>query len=47
MLPFTVTVLPLYIIFRDLGWLDTFKPLIPTVQARNLEDPAYHDSWWP
>ena len=26
--PFTVTVLPLYIIFRDLGWLDTFKPLI-------------------
>ena len=28
MLPFTVTVLPLYIIFRDLGWLDTFKPLI-------------------
>jgi multiple sugar transport system permease protein len=28
MLPFTVTVLPLYIIFRDLHWLDTFKPLI-------------------
>jgi ABC-type glycerol-3-phosphate transport system permease component len=28
MLPFTVTVLPLYIIFRDLGWLNTFKPLI-------------------
>ena len=28
MLPFTVTVLPLYIIFRDLGWLDTLKPLI-------------------
>lgn len=28
MLPFTVTVLPLYIIFRDLGWLNTLKPLI-------------------
>ncbi len=28
MLPFTVTVLPLYIIFKDLGWLNTFKPLI-------------------
>jgi multiple sugar transport system permease protein len=28
MLPFTVTVLPLYIIFRDLNWLNTFKPLI-------------------
>ncbi len=28
MLPFTVTVLPLYLIFRDLGWLNTFKPLI-------------------
>jgi hypothetical protein len=27
--------------------MDTFKPLIPTVQAKNLEDPAYHDSWWP
>jgi len=27
--------------------MDTFKPLIPTAQARNLEDPAYHDSWWP
>jgi multiple sugar transport system permease protein len=28
MLPFTVTVLPLYIMFKDLGWLNTFKPLI-------------------
>jgi ABC-type glycerol-3-phosphate transport system permease component len=28
MLPFTVTVLPLYIIFKELGWLNTFKPLI-------------------
>jgi homogentisate 1,2-dioxygenase len=24
---------------------DTYLPLIPTAQAANLEDPAYHDSW--
>ncbi|MBA2718564.1 MAG: carbohydrate ABC transporter permease [Chloroflexi bacterium] len=27
MLPDTVTLIPLYIIFRDLGWLNTFLPL--------------------
>jgi homogentisate 1,2-dioxygenase len=27
--------------------MDCFKPLVPTQQALNLEDPAYHDSWWP
>lgn len=27
MLPATVTLIPLYIIFRDLGWLNTFLPL--------------------
>lgn len=25
--------------------LDTFEPLMPTAQAVNIEDPAYHDSW--
>jgi homogentisate 1,2-dioxygenase len=25
--------------------LDTYAPLLPTAQAVNLEDPAYHDSW--
>jgi homogentisate 1,2-dioxygenase len=24
---------------------DTFEPLVPTAQAANIEDPAYHDSW--
>jgi ABC-type glycerol-3-phosphate transport system permease component len=28
MLPAQVTMIPLFIIFRDLGWVDTFKPLI-------------------
>ena len=28
MLPFQVTVIPLYIIFRQLGWIGTFAPLI-------------------
>jgi multiple sugar transport system permease protein len=28
MLPSTVTLIPLYLIFKDLGWLDTFLPLI-------------------
>lgn len=28
MLPLTVTLIPLYLIFKDLGWLDTFLPLI-------------------
>lgn len=28
MLPNTVTLIPLYIVFRDLGWLNTFLPLI-------------------
>lgn len=27
MIPFQVTMVPLYLIFRDLGWIDTFKPL--------------------
>ncbi|MBA2720442.1 MAG: carbohydrate ABC transporter permease [Chloroflexi bacterium] len=27
MLPLTATLIPLYIIFRDLGWLNTFLPL--------------------
>ncbi|CAN5820347.1 homogentisate 1,2-dioxygenase [soil metagenome] len=27
--------------------MDCFKPLSPTVQAGNLEEPGYHDSWWP
>jgi len=27
MLPFQVTMVPLYLIFRNLGWVDTFKPL--------------------
>jgi len=27
MLPFAVTMIPLYILFRNLGWLNTFKPL--------------------
>ncbi len=25
--------------------VDTFKPLLPTAQAANLEDGAYHESW--
>jgi len=28
MLPSTVTMIPLFIIFRDLGWVNTFRPLI-------------------
>ena len=28
MLPFTVLMIPRYIQFRELGWLDTWKPLI-------------------
>lgn len=28
MLPYVVTLIPTYIIFKDLGWIDTFKPLI-------------------
>lgn len=24
---------------------DTYEPLMPTAQAANIEDPAYHDSW--
>jgi homogentisate 1,2-dioxygenase len=24
---------------------DTYEPLVPTAQARNIEDPGYHDSW--
>ena len=28
MLPFQVTMIPLYIIFRSLGWINTFAPLI-------------------
>src|SRR5262245_48348001 len=28
MIPYHVTLIPQYIIFRDLGWLDTLKPLI-------------------
>jgi multiple sugar transport system permease protein len=28
MLPFQVTMIPLYIIFRQLGWINTFAPLI-------------------
>lgn len=28
MIPFQVTLIPLYTIFRKLGWLNTFKPLI-------------------
>jgi len=28
MLPFQVTMIPLYIIFRQLGWIGTFAPLI-------------------
>jgi homogentisate 1,2-dioxygenase len=24
---------------------DTYEPLVPTAQAANIEDPAYHDSW--
>lgn len=28
MLPYHVTLIPQYIIFRDLGWLNSFKPLI-------------------
>jgi len=28
MLPYAVTMIPVYIIFRDLGWLNTFRPLI-------------------
>jgi multiple sugar transport system permease protein len=28
MLPSTVTLIPLYLIFKDLGWLDTYLPLI-------------------
>ena len=25
--------------------VDTYLPLFPTVQAANLEDAGYHDSW--
>jgi len=25
--------------------VDTLAPLVPTAQAANIEDPAYHDSW--
>ncbi len=28
MLPYPVTAVPLYVVFRSLGWLDTFKPLV-------------------
>lgn len=28
MLPFVVTLIPLFIIFKDIGWLDTYYPLI-------------------
>jgi multiple sugar transport system permease protein len=28
MLPYAVTMIPVYVIFRSLGWLNTFKPLI-------------------
>ena len=28
MLPFPVTMVPLFILFRDLGWLNTFLPLV-------------------
>jgi multiple sugar transport system permease protein len=28
MIPFQVQMIPLYIVFRDLGWLDTYRPLI-------------------
>lgn len=28
MLPGTVTLIPIYLVFKDLGWLDTFYPLI-------------------
>lgn len=28
MIPYHVTLLPQYVIFRDLGWLNSFKPLI-------------------
>lgn len=28
MLPFQVTMIPLYVVFRNLHWLDTFRPLI-------------------
>lgn len=28
MLPFQATMLPLYIVYRDIGWLNTFYPLI-------------------
>lgn len=28
MLPFSVQIIPLYLIFRDLGWLNTYLPLI-------------------
>jgi len=28
MLPFAVTMVPTFILFHELGWLDTFKPLI-------------------
>jgi len=28
MIPFQVTMIPLFITFRKLGWIDTFKPLI-------------------
>jgi homogentisate 1,2-dioxygenase len=24
---------------------DTFEPLVPTAQAANIEEPAYHESW--
>lgn len=28
MLPYIVTLIPIYIMFKNLGWLDTYKPLI-------------------
>ena len=34
MIPFQVTVIPTYIIFRYLGWLDTYKPfIVPSLLA--------------
>ncbi len=32
MLPFQVTMIPLFVVFRNLGWIDTFLPLVvPTM----------------
>lgn len=36
MLPFQVTMIPLYLMFRDLGWLNTYLPLVvPTFFANS------------